>query len=160
VLVWVDNIEKALIQADPVHSADYQKNAEAYRQQLRELDAWVSKQVNQVPQERRKLVTDHLVFTYFARRYGFEQVGAVVPGYSTMAAPSAQELAALENAVRELGVPVIFVGNTVNPSLSERVTQDTNTRLVYILTGSLGDQGKTYIEYMRHNVAVMVEGLK
>lgn len=162
VLVWVDNIEKALVKADPAHSADYQKNAEAYRQQLRELDAWVREQVSRVPQERRKLVTDHLVFTYFANRYGFEQVGAVVPGYSTMASPSAQELAALETTIREMGVPVIFVGNTVNPALSERVTQDTQTKLVYILTGSLsekGEPGATYVKYMRYNVEQIVLSL-
>lgn len=163
VLVWVDNIEKALKAADPQHSADYAKNAEQYRQQLHELDRWVREQVSQVPPERRKLVTDHLVFTYFARRYGFEQVGAVVPGYSTMTAPSAQELAALESAIQKLGVPVIFVGNTVNPALSERVTQDTHTKLVPILTGSLSEKngpGATYTDYIKYNVGKMVEGLK
>lgn len=163
VLVWVDNIEKALVQADPAHSTDYQKNAEAYRQQLGKLDGWVREQVGQVPQEQRQLVTDHLVFTYFASRYGFEQVGAVVPGYSTMASPSAQELAALEKAIREMGVPVIFVGNTVNPALSERVTQDTQTKLVHILTGSLsekGGPGDTYIEYMKYNVGQICGALR
>lgn len=163
VLVWVDNIEKALAAADPQRSADYAKNAAAYRQQLRELDQWINEQVEQVPPERRKLVTDHLVFTYFASRYSFEQVGAIVPGYSTMTAPSAQELAALENAIQELAVPVIFVGNTVNPALSERVTQDTHTRLVPLLTGSLSEKngaGATYIEYMKYNVEKMVEALK
>jgi ABC-type Zn uptake system ZnuABC Zn-binding protein ZnuA len=59
-------------------------------------------QVNQIPQERRKLVTDHTVFTYFASRYGFEQIGAVVPSYSTLAQPSAQQLAELEDTIREL----------------------------------------------------------
>jgi manganese/iron transport system substrate-binding protein len=163
VLVWVDNIEKALSAADPRHSADYQKRADAYRQQLRDLDSWVREQTGQVPAERRKLVTDHLIFTYFAKRYSFEQVGAVVPGYSSAAAPSAQELAALENAIQRQGVPVIFVGNTVNPALSERVTQDTHTKLVHILTGSLSEKngpGATYLEYMKYDVGQLVEALK
>lgn len=162
VLLWVDNIEKALSAADPSHSADYRQNAEAYRQQLRELDAWIGEQVSQVPPERRKLVTDHTIFTYFASRYGFEQVGAVVPGYSTMTSPSAQELAALETAIRDLGVPAVFVGNTVNPALAKQVAQDTDTRLIPILTGSLAEEGAgaTYIEYMRYNVGQIVEGLK
>jgi ABC-type Zn uptake system ZnuABC Zn-binding protein ZnuA len=163
VLVWVDNIEKALKAVDPRHSADYEKNAGRYRQQLRELDGWVREQVNQVPPERRKLVTDHLVFTYFANRYGFEQVGAVVPGYSTMTAPSAQELAALEKDIQKLGVPAIFVGNTVNPSLTERVTQDTHTKLVSVLTGSLSEQngpGATYLAYMKYNVEAICGALK
>ena len=162
VLVWVDNIEKALAEANPENAAEFKKNAEAYRQQLKELDGWISQQVDTVPVENRKLVTDHTIFTYFASRYGFEQVGAVVPGYSSLSAPSAQELAALEDSIRALGVPVIFVGNTVNTSLSERVAQDTQIRLVQILTGSLTEAdgpAPTYLEYMRFNVNAIVSAL-
>lgn len=163
VLVWVDNIQKALSAADPTHQALYQQNAARYRQKLQELDAWVRAQVTAVPQARRQLVTDHLVFTYFAHRYGFQQAGAVIPGYSTTAAPSAQDLATLENEIRKLAVPAIFVGNTVNPALSERVALDTHTRLVHILTGSLTAQGgaaPTYIDYIHYNVNAIVTALK
>ena len=163
VLIWIDNIEKALSTADPQHAAGYQKNAAAYRQQIKDLDAWTRQQTEQIPANRRKLVTDHLVFTYFAKRYGFEQVGAVVPGYSTMASPSAHELAALEDSIKKLKVQVIFVGNTVNPSLSERVAQDTHTQLVHILTGSLTDASgpaPTYIQYIQYNVNAIVKALK
>jgi ABC-type Zn uptake system ZnuABC Zn-binding protein ZnuA len=163
VILWVNNIEEALSEIDPANAKVYRDNAEQYRQQLRELDTWILEQVDLIPQENRKLVTDHTVFTYFANRYGFEQVGAIIPGYSTLSQPSAQEMAALEDTIREYGVPAIFVGNTVNPSLSERVAQDTQTELVYILTGSLSDRdgpGATYLEYMRYNVQAIVEALK
>ncbi len=163
VLIWVDAIEKALSATDARHSADYQKNASQYRQQLKDLDGWIREQIAQVPPARRKLVTDHLIFTYFAHRYDFEQVGAVVPGYSSLASPSAQELAALESNIAKLGVPVIFVGNTVNPALSERVTQDTHTKLVYVLTDALSDKkgpGVTYVDYMKYDVRFVVDALK
>ena len=163
VQVWVTNIEKTLAEAEPENTAAYQKNAESYRQQLKDLDAWIAQQVDALPAESRKLVTDHTIFTYFASRYGFEQVGAVVPGYSSLAAPSAQELAALQDSIRALGVPVIFVGNTVNTSLAERVAQDTQTRLVPILTGSLTESdgpAPTYLEYMRFNVDAIVSALE
>jgi manganese/iron transport system substrate-binding protein len=163
VLVWVDNIEKALASADPQNAAAYQSNAAAYRQQLKDLDAWITTQVAQIPADRRKLVTDHTVFTYFAARYGFTQVGAIVPNYSSAAASSAQEMAALETGIQQQGVPAIFVGNTVNPAMAERVAQDTGTRLVHILTGSLTDKngkGPTYIDYMKYNVSQIVDGLK
>lgn len=163
VLVWLDNIEKALAEADPDHAGEYQKNAAAYRVQLNELDTWIQEQVAQVPVERRKLVTDHLVFTYFSNRYDFEQIGAVVPGYSTLSASSAQELAALEESIRTYQVPAIFVGNTVNQTLSQRVAQDTNTQLVQILTGSLttaDGPAPTYLDYMRYNVDAITSALK
>jgi ABC-type Zn uptake system ZnuABC Zn-binding protein ZnuA len=69
----------------------------------------------------------------------------------------------LEDAIKDLDVKAVFVGNTVNPELAQRVTDDTGTVLVFIHTGSLsepvGDAG-TYLEYMRYNVEAIVEALK
>ncbi|MEJ5310128.1 MAG: metal ABC transporter substrate-binding protein [Anaerolineae bacterium] len=163
VLRWVDNIEAALVLHDPAHAADYRANADAYRAQLRELDAWVREQVAAIPAENRKLVTDHETFAYFAQRYGFEQVGAVVPGYSTAAQPSARDLADLEDRIRAYGVKAVFVGSTVNPALAQRVAEDTGVRLVFLYTGSLtapGGEADSYLGYVKYNVGAMVEGLK
>jgi len=163
VLVWVDNIERALVEADPDHAAEYQQNAKSYRQELQELDAWVREQVQPVSPERRLLVTDHLVFSYFAERYGFEQVGAVIPGYSTLSSPSAQQLAELEDHIRTLGVPAIFVGNTASTTLSERVAQDLGVEIVTVITGSLTPEdgpAPTYIDYIRYNTSVITDALK
>jgi manganese/iron transport system substrate-binding protein len=108
-------------------------------------------------------VTDHLLLGYFAERYGFEQVGAVFPGYSTMAEPSAQEMAALEDTIREMGVKAVFVGNTVNPQVSQRIAEDTGTQLVFFYTDSLTEEDgpvSTYLDYIRYNVTVITEALK
>lgn len=163
VLIWVDNIERSLSEMDAANAATYHANAQNYRQELQQLDEWIRQQVAQIPPANRKLVTDHLVFTYFAEEYGFTQVGAVIPGYSTLAEPSAQELAALEDAIRELGMKAVFVGNTVNPALAQRVAQDTGVRLVFIYTGSLsqpGGEAATYLDYLRYNVRAIVEALQ
>ncbi len=163
VIVWTHNIEAALSRLDAPHAGLYRANAEAYRGELRALDAWVREQVAQVPEDDRQLVTDHLAFGYFAGRYGFRQVGAVWPGSSTLAEPSAQELAALEEAIRRQGVKAVFVGATVNPGLAARITADTGTRLVTLHTGSLtppGGEAGTYLDYVRHNVTAIVQALK
>ncbi len=163
VLVWVENIASALKQQDPSHGAAYAANAETYSSALKSLDAWVREQTAQVPEADRKIVTDHALLGYFADEYGFTQVGALIPGYSTLAEPTAKELAELEDAVRELGVKAIFVGNTVNPALAERVTEDTGASLVYIYTGSLSDTGgeaSSYLDYIRYNVNAIVTALK
>lgn len=163
VLIWIDNIAAALSQRDPAHQAAYQANAEKYRQELVNLDQWIQQEVAQIPQANRQLVTDHELFGYFADRYGFTQVGTVIPSYSTAAQPSAQDLAALEEAIRNLGVKAIFVGNSVNPSLEERVAADTNIHLVYLYTGSLsGPDGPagTYLDYTRYNVSAIDQALK
>jgi manganese/iron transport system substrate-binding protein len=163
VIVWVQNITAALAQVDPLHADEYQRNAEAYLAELRELDRWIRGQVSQVPPSQRKLVTDHAVFNYFAQEYGFELVGLVVPALSTNAAPSAKELAALEDEIRQKDVKAIFVGATVNPALSAQVAADTGAQVVFVYTGSLSPAGsgaETYLDFMRYNVSAIVGALK
>jgi ABC-type Zn uptake system ZnuABC Zn-binding protein ZnuA len=163
VIVWVRNIAAALVEVDPAHAADYQANAEAYIADLQALDDWVRQQTAQLPAGQRKLVTDHAVLGHFAEEYGFEQVGLVTPALSTNAAPSAQELAALEDAIRAQGVRAVFVGREVNPATSEQVANDTGAKLVFIYSGSLGEPGsgaENYLEWMRYNVQAIVAALK
>lgn len=163
VTVFVDNIERAFSTLDPANAAAYQANAGAYKTQLEALDGWIAAQIDTIPPQNRKLVTDHATFGYYADRYGLEQVGAIVPSFSTNAAPSAQELAQLENAVRDQKIKAVFVGNTVNPALSEQLAADTGIRLLTLYTGSLGPAGsgvETYLDYMRYNTETIVEGLE
>ena len=163
VIVWARNIRDAFAQADPAHADEYASNADAYIAELTALDAWIKDQVAQIPEANRKLVTDHEDFGYFTARYGFEQVGAVVPSVSTGSAPSAQELAALEDAIRSSGVKAVFVGSTVSPDLSRRVAEDTGVRLVFLFTDSLSPSGgdaESYLAFMRHNVNAIVEALR
>jgi ABC-type Zn uptake system ZnuABC Zn-binding protein ZnuA len=163
VLIWVENIERALTELAPEYAADTKANAEGYRQALIDLDQWTKDQVSQLPFANRKLVSDHHIFTYFASRYNFQQAGAVIPSYSTLAEPTAKELAALEDAIRQSGVRAIFVGNTSNPALAERVAQDTGVKVVPIYTGSLSKAGgpaENYMDYFRYNVNAIVNALK
>jgi len=163
VIVWTENISQALIEADPDHAASYTANAQQYTKQLEELDSWIRERVAQIPEGNRKLVTDHAMFGYFAKRYGFEQIGAVFPGFSTMAEPAAQDIAALEDAIKSYGVKAIFVGNTINPNLAKQIAEDTGVQLVTIYTGSLSEPGGeagTYLDYMRYNVSAITNALK
>jgi ABC-type Zn uptake system ZnuABC Zn-binding protein ZnuA len=162
VILWVRNIEQALSRLNPAAASDYRRNATLYTEQLRQLDGWIIAQVAQVPAHRRKLVTDHLVLGYFAARYGFEQIGAVIPGYSTMAQPSAREMADLEEAVRRHGVAAVFVGASADPRLAERLASDTGVKLVRIYADSLSEAGpaSTYLDYIHFNVSQIVSALR
>ncbi len=161
VMLWVDVIQKTLSERDPQHAALYASNAKAYMEQLTALDRWVKEQVAVIPPENRKLLSNHLTWGYFADRYGFEQVGAIIPSFSSMAEPSAQELARLEEAVRTSGVRAIFVENTLSPRLAERIAADTGIQLVPLLTDSLDSQkAPDYLDYIRYNVAAIVSALK
>ena len=120
-------------------------------------------QVENVPSEKRKMVADHQAWAYFAEAYGFELVGTVIPSYSTLAEPSAKEVAALEESILALEVSAVFVGNTVNPDLSSRIAEDTGIELVSLFTGSLsGPDGPAadYISFMQHNVRLILEAVQ
>lgn len=160
---WLERIEAALSELDPLNAAAYRANAQAYRQSLVELDRWIQEQVAQIPLENRQLVSQHQVLGHFALRYGFTQVGAVLPGFSTLAQPSARELATLQDAIRQLGVKAIFVESAVNPDLAQRLAQDTGTAVVLIYTDSLSPSGgpaSTYLEMMRFDVTEIVNALR
>lgn len=163
VMTFVTNIQHALSTLDPAHAETYAANAETYQAKLEELDVWVKEQIATIPTENRELVTDHTVFGYYADRYGLQQIGAVIPAVSTGAVPSAKELSELEAAIKGHEVKAIFVGTSVNPSLSERVANDTGVKLVTLYTGSLGEAGsgvESYLDYVRYNTEAIVEALK
>jgi ABC-type Zn uptake system ZnuABC Zn-binding protein ZnuA len=162
VAAWSETIAKALAEADPDHASMYRARADAYQKEIGELDRWIRDRVATVPEEARRLVTDHEAFGYFANLYGFEQTGTILPGYSTLSEPSARELAALEDAIRAAGVPCIFVGTTIPSDLSEQVAADTGTRIVFLYTGSLSEPdgpAATYLDLMRFDVEQIVSGL-
>ncbi len=161
---YVENIRDGLKQVDAANAATYEANAAAYISQLKELDATITEQVASVPPERRKLVTNHDNFAYFARRYGFEVVGNVFESVSTEQEPSAQQIAQLVRLIREQNVPAVFTENTVNPRLAEQVASEAGVKVVTDLytdaLGETGSSGDTYIKMMQHNVQQIVAALK
>lgn len=162
VLVWVENIRAALTELLPEYTDDFKANADAYTAKLTELDAWVRQQIESVPHQNRILVTDHMVYGYFAQRYGFEQAGALIPGFSTMSSASAQELAQIEDSIKAHEVRAIFIGESVTPALGQRVADDTGVKLVKLYHASLSEpdgDAPTYIDMIRYNVTAIVTAL-
>lgn len=163
VVTYVANIRDGLISVDPAGAEVYRANAERYIAQLNELDRFIAGEVAKIPEADRKLVTNHESFGYFADRYGFRVIGTIVPGVSTGASPSAQQLARLTERVREAGVKVIFLETGANPQLAEQLARETGIRVVSDLyTHSLSDadgSAPTYIDMMRYNVKQIVEAL-
>ncbi len=163
VKAWVEVIYATLSRLDPTNADTYAARAATYRSQLDELDRWIAEQFAAIPAERRLIVADHIIFGYMANRYGLRQVGAIIPGVSTSASPSAQELAALQDMIADYNVPAIFVGDIANKQLAEQIARDTGVRIFTVLTESLTDAdgpGATYIDYMRFNVQTIVDGLR
>jgi ABC-type Zn uptake system ZnuABC Zn-binding protein ZnuA len=167
VIVWVENIEHVLAEADPANREIYESNAEAYIAELEALDSYIREQVALIPEANRKLVTDHGLFSYFADEYGLEIVGAVIPSFSTTAGASAGDVANLVELIQEEQVPAIFIGTTAGQgiqNLAEAISDELGSeiKVLPLLTGSLapeGEPGDTYLGYMRFNIDQMVSGL-
>lgn len=162
VSLWTHVIADTLSALDPQGAADYAAGAEAYRLELQALDGEVEATLAMIPPDRRRLVTDHQALAYFARRYGFELVGTVIPAISTVAEPSARELAMLEDAIRSTGVRAVFVSSVVNPALARRVADDTGVKLVTLYVGSLSEPdgpAPTYLDLMRLNARLIAQAL-
>lgn len=161
---YVENIRDGLSQADPAGKETYAANAAAYIARLQELDGWIKAQVATIPSERRLLVTNHESFGYFADRYGFTVVGTVIPSVSTGASPSAQEMAALVEHIKEAGAPAIFLETGSNPQLARQIAQEAGVKVVTeLFTHSITDASgpaPNYIEMMRYNVRAIVDALK
>lgn len=165
VLDIVANVRDVLGQYDPANAALYRGNAAQYSATLQELDAWIKAQVQTIPAARRKLVTSHDNLGYFARRYGFDMVGAALNARSTdVAEVAARDVAALVKKVKALGVPAIFAETMHNPKLVQRLATEAGVRLAPPLyTDALGPAGSpssTYVTMMRYNVTTIVTALK
>lgn len=162
--IYVENIRQGLTQVDPKGEQVYAANAEAYTGKLEELDRWISDQTSQIPQDKRLLVTNHESFGYFADRYEFKVIGAIIPSVTTGATPTAQELAGLTDHIKQYGAPAIFLETGSNPQLANQLAEELHIKVVEDLyTHSLSENGgeaPDYISMMRWNTMKIVEALQ
>jgi len=158
--LYVARIADALTAADPVHAAEIEAVAAAYRSKLHDLDGWVRDQVETIPADDRKFVMFHDALPYFARAYGLTIVGVAVeaPGQD----PSAGEIAALIDAIRASGAKAIFSEAQFPTALVDQIARETGATVVADLyDDSLGDPPVTsYEAVIRWDVEQLVEALR
>ena len=164
---WEENVALVLRTLDPAHAEIYTQNAATYLSELQTLEVYIRAQAAQIPVENRVLVTSHDSLGYFAQAYGFEILGTVIPAASTVAEPSAADLAGLILAMRERRVCALFTETTVNATLAETVASELDhcaaVQVLPIYTGALGPAGsgaESYIGMMRVNIDTIAAGLK
>jgi ABC-type Zn uptake system ZnuABC Zn-binding protein ZnuA len=161
---YVEQIRDGLSQADPAGKAIYAQNATAYIAKIQALDQWVRQQVNQLPVNKRLLVTNHDALGYFAQAYDFKIIGAVIPSVTTDASPSAQQLASLIDTIKKSGAPAIFLDIGENQNLAEQIASETGAKVVtdlYVESTSGPDgPAPTYIDMIKYDVTTIISALK
>ncbi len=153
-------VAEAFEKADPANAVIYDKNAAGYLAKLDELERWIRVKLAPLPHERRKLVTSHDALGYFARDYDFTIYP--VKGVSTAEDPSSQHVKEIIGVIRNQGVKAIFFETIENPRAVQQIADETGAKAGGSLySDGLGEtEANTYDSMMRHNVSVIVEGLK
>jgi manganese/zinc/iron transport system substrate-binding protein len=170
VTLWmkaVEAVRDALAAADVDHAATYKANADAYLQELAELDAYVKQQAATVPPEQRVLVTAHDAFHYFGRAYGFDVKG--LQGISTASEAGTADVRELAGFIAEHKIPAIFVETSVpvrNVEALQAAVRDRGGdvaiggQLYSDALGSPDGDAGTYVGMVRHNIDTIVKALR
>jgi zinc/manganese transport system substrate-binding protein len=159
--IYVANIRDALVAADASGAETYRKNADAYVSKLDALDREVREAVAKLPAERRKVITTHDAFGYFADAYGITFIAP--QGVSTEAEATARDVARIISQIKAQKIPAVFLENVSDPRLMRRISAESGARLGGTLfSDSLTDEkgpAPTYIDMIRYNIKALTGAL-
>jgi manganese/zinc/iron transport system substrate-binding protein len=174
-LLWkqtIDPVVAALSKLDPAGAEEFRARGDAYRGELEKLMVWASARLQEVPEERRVLVSSHDAFFYFGRAFGYDVKG--LQGVSTAAEAGISDRAGLVDFLRKQGVPTVFAETSINEKGISAVASEAGVKVskealfsdalgnpgdVVTVNGESYDRG-TYIGMVKHNVNAIVAGLK
>jgi len=157
---YVERIRDTLVEVDPGGAEEYEANAEKYLAKLDELDRYIKERAESVPKERRKLVTFHDAFPYFAEAYGFELVGVILQNPD--AEPSSREVAEVVRTIEEENVPAVFTEPQFNSRLADTIAREADVEVYELYSDTLTENraGDTYLAMMRTNIDRITEALR
>lgn len=159
--IYVANIRDGLIAADPDGRSVYEKNAAEYIAALKAEDAAVKAAIARLPEARRRIITSHDAFGYFADAYGLDVISP--EGVSTESQASAQDVARIIRQIRAEHIPAVFLENVTERRLLDQIARETGAKIGGVLySDALSDRAgpaPTYLEMFRHNVGALTAAL-
>ncbi|NND33288.1 MAG: zinc ABC transporter solute-binding protein [Saprospiraceae bacterium] len=160
-MTYVRNIKTAIQQLDPEHSPIYERNYEIYMQKLQELDTYIMNRIQEIPMEKRVLITSHDAFQYYGKRYGIRLESVL--GTSTDADVQTADIIRLNKVIKESGVPALFIESTINPKILEQLAADNHVSIGgKLYADSIGGEDSpapSYFDMLKHNTDVIVTAL-
>jgi len=163
----IANMEKAvkvvrdeLIKLSPADQQTFTDNAAKYLAKLDELQKWTKAELAKLPRDKRKLVTSHDAFQYFARDNGFTIYA--IEGISSADQPSSKKVGDIIAVIKSQGVKAIFPESIENPKVMQEITRETGVKTApELYADGLGEgEASTYEGMYKHNVSTIVEALK
>ncbi len=160
-IVYAENIAGALAAIDPSHAEAYRQRFQKYKAELEALDRRVRGELEEIPADKRRVITSHDAFAYYGKAYGITFLAA--EGLSTDSEPSAKSLAELIRQIRREGIKALFVENISDPRLVEQLARDTGTipgpPLYSDALSQPNGPAPTYIRLIQYNTAALKQGM-
>jgi zinc/manganese transport system substrate-binding protein len=161
VIIYADNIARALAAVDPAHAETYHQRFQTYKAKLEALDRQVRHEMEEIPADKRRVITSHDAFAYYGKAYGITFLAA--EGLSTDSEPSAKSLAELIRQIRREGIKALFLENISDPRLVEQLARDTGTipgpPLYSDALSRPNGPAPTYIRMIEYNTAALKQGM-
>ncbi|TPG97492.1 metal ABC transporter substrate-binding protein [Pseudomonas caspiana] len=158
--LYISNISKALIAADPTNKADYERNSQAYLKQIYALLAEAKTKLGSLPPGNRKIVTSHDAFGYLGQAYGIDFMAP--QGLSTEREPSAAEVAALITQIRQAKVKAVFMENIKDARLLKQIADESGAHIGGTLySDALAATGpaSTFVGMFEYNLNTLYDAL-
>lgn len=158
--IYARNITQALVQLVPARAAAFEARRDSWLGRLGALRQSIAPRLMALPPERRRVLTSHDAFGYFAQEWRLQFLAA--QGVSDAAEPSAAEVAGLIRQLRAEGVRAIFVENIRDARLVKQIAEEAGARVGGTLySDALAAEGpaSTYLGMYRQNVERLLQAL-
>lgn len=160
-LTYIKNIKDGLIKLMPQNEALFEKNYQAYKRELQDLDAYIENRIKEIPLQKRVLITSHDAFAYYGKRYGLRL--EAIQGMSTEAEAQTSDIIRIVKVINESQVPAVFIESTINPKLIQQIAKDNNVAIGgELFADSIGDKesgGNSYYDMLKKNTDTIVDAL-
>lgn len=159
---YIDNIAKGLAAADPARAEAYRARGATYAAELKQLDAWAAAEMDRLPAEHRKVITQHDAFGYLAARY---RIAFMAPqGVTTKAEASAEAVGRLVRQIKRENVQALFFENIANPRLIEQIAREAKVkvggRLYSDALSPAGGEADSFVKMYRLNITRLLAAMR
>ncbi|UJW84618.1 metal ABC transporter substrate-binding protein [Devosia sp. SL43] len=160
-LIYVENIRKAFVAADPANEAVYTANAAAYSAKITATVEPIRAAIAAIPEERRWLATSEGAFSYLTRDFGLRELYLWPINADQQGTP--QQVRHVIDEVRANDVPAIFSESTISSKPAEQVARETGIKYGGVLyVDSLSEPDgpvPTYLDLLSVTTSTIVQGL-
>ena len=148
-----------LTELDPSNEVAYKTSGDAYIKELNQLDTTISKLIETIPSENRKIITTHESLGYLEAKYGLEVLSTIIPSLSSANEISPAQLAGVLDVIEDNNVQVMFIEAEAPSVYGETIAQEADIKVVTGLWVETLKENQSYTTWLLENVQLIVDNL-